>query len=218
MTLSTYSYKTRIPNDQSQAQKAVRLADDEGCIGQEPDLIDAEEVGAFIGDGDGAGFGSAIIKGVAVLAQSHVGKGKGEIVILSRVLTIDERIVGELKQDDEMPVAAPLGPDAILLHSIRKRLRMVGAGNAPIMRGIGEGARGAAKPRANDEGPGLNKSFHGANLIQDVTDIHLMAAVGVGRARRRMHRRIVRADGFENDGDNPSRMENAHGRVGQRLD
>jgi hypothetical protein len=127
----------------------VGFVNDQRGIGEEVDLVYAQKIGAFARHRNRAAIRSVIVEGVAVFPQGHARKGEGEIVILPRVLAIDERVVGKTKQHGEMPI--PLGPDAIRFHPIREGLLMVRAVHLPEMPRTGLGGRYDEKPRDNRE-------------------------------------------------------------------
>src|ERR1700722_11768045 len=102
-----------ILNQQSQTQITVRLIHDERCIGKKMNLVYAQKIRTFARHWNGAAVRSVIVKSVAVLAHGHLWKREPETIVSPRVVRIDIRVVGKVKQHDQMPVAPPLGPDAI---------------------------------------------------------------------------------------------------------
>ena len=161
MALTRFARIGAIRDKKRQAQIAVRLLNNERGIRKEMDFVYAQKIGAFVRHGNGAAIRSAIIKSMAILPQGHAGKSKDEIVILPWVTAIDEGIVGKIKQHDQMPVASPLGPDAVRFGPIGERLFVIRAGHAPEVPGVGLCGRGGEKPRANRKAEERReKSFH----------------------------------------------------------
>jgi len=106
----------------------MRLFHDQLRMGQQLDLVNAQKTGLLGCNRNRPAIGSVIVKRMAVPANDDLRKSEGKAVVLPRIIVVDIRIVGKIKQHGQMPVAAPLNPDAALLAPVSKGLLVIRAG------------------------------------------------------------------------------------------
>ncbi len=136
---------------QDNRDAAVRTFNIDSGIGEKPDFVEAEKIGALHRDRNRAAIGGAVGERVAVRAEADGGEVEAEAVVLAGILAVDEGIVGEVQEQREVAVAAPLRPGAVGFRAIGKSLLVIGTNDAPEMGGGGEGRRRRRDPRGENE-------------------------------------------------------------------